>query len=464
LNTLSLSLHLGSSFADLLIFEGSKLLQNQLLYLHGQSLSSALKNILSEHKGQVANIYVSCRHLDKILGTKLGGSVAQIVTRGFENWALLRQPTFPHHFELKPSRLEPLASQENIFGINERISARGEVVQALQISELEIIASKLKLMNIKKVCINLLFSHKNSKHLKTAVQFFKEQGFGVFAAERLSSTSDEIPVWRKNILNACLAGTFEELKSEILKPFDGLTAPKLLFLLDGKSIGDAGLNDISSTLHGWAQAILERTPKNHECLYVGLENWWFLNPTKRYSTWESPWGLIEADLPAMTRLRTQPTSELKPDIFECLQISPDELGFEPGPMSFGRALRPCAFDMLYLDGRVEMSWAQESGRKRYREALMSFIKTSKEYEGVSAEKLNQKLVDRFFEGLGLEVLLNTHCKKIWLTGFFAELVHECLRKRIPNLEFVVDPEFKNAEALGTLMRGQAHLQGGKANG
>jgi hypothetical protein len=452
LNTLSLSLHLGSSFADLLIFEGTKLLQNQLLYLHGQSLSAALKNILAEHQGAVTNVYVSCRHLDKILGTKLGGSVAQVVTRGFENWALLRQPTFPHHFELKPSRLEPLASQENIFGINERIDVHGKVVLPLEMTELEVIASKLKLMNIKKVCINFLFSHKNPTHLKKAVQFFKEQGFDVFSADRLTSTTDEIPIWRRNILNACLAGTFEELKNDLNKVFEGKPTPEFKFLLDGATTGATGLNDICSTLHGWAQAVLERVPDGHECLYVGLENWWYLNPSKRFSTWESPWGLIEADLPSMTRLRTQPTSELKPDLFGCLQISPDELGFEPGPISFGRALRPCAFDMFFLADLIELPWTQESGRKRYKEALMSFIKTSKEFEGVSAEKLNLNLLDRFFEGLALEVLLNTHSKKIWLTGYFAEIVHDGLRKRIPNLEFEVDQKFKNSEALGTFER------------
>lgn len=445
---LILTVNLGTSFADILCFDGSKLLSSQKFYLPQVSLSNALKQIIKEQAKPVDKILVSSRFLEKILSTKLGGSVAQVVTAGFENWPLLRQSTTGHCFDLNPNRQDPLASQDLIFGVNARVDAQGQILEPLNTTELEDIAAKLKALQMKKVCINFLFANKNPTQKDQAVQFFKAQGFDVFCADRLEKTSDEIPAWRKNILNACLAGTFEELQNEIKKPFEGQTVPELQFLTESGTFVSPDPNKITDTMHGWTASALSRAPEGHEVLYVGLENWWFISKHRMHSTWDSPWGLIEADLPSITKLRTQPTSEIKPDLFGSLQIAGDEVGYEPGPMCFGRALRPTTFDVLAQEELIELPWIQEAGLKKYKTTLGTFIKNTEEFEGLTPDKLNKHLLERFWEAVSLEILLSTYSNKIWLTGFFAQMFYEVLEKKLPDLDFELDPQSSWSQALG----------------
>lgn len=454
---LVLSVNLGTSFADILCTENSKILSSQKFYLPQVSLSNAVKQVLKDQKKPIEQILVSSRFLEKILSTKLGGSVAQVVTAGFENWPLLRQSTVGTCFDLNPNRLDPLASQELIFGVKERVDFQGKVLEPLNIKDLEEVATKLKTMQMKKVCVNFLFANKNTSHQDQAVQYFREQGFDVFCAPRLAKTSDEIPSWRKNILNACLAGTFEEMQNELKKPFEGQSVPPILFLTENGSLVTPEPNSISSTMHGWTASALARAPEGYEVLYVGLENWWFVSNHRHHATWDSPWGLVEADLPSITKLRTQPTSEIKPDLFGSLQIAGDEVGYEPGPMCFGRAFRPTTFDILALEELIELPWIQDAGLKKYKTTLGTFIKNTEEFEGLSPDKLNKHLLERFWETVCLEILLSSYSNKIWLTGFFAPAFAEVLKKKLPDLEFELDPQAVWSQALGLSLKGQQNV-------
>ncbi len=448
-------LHVGLSFANLGLFDSSdksnKLKWQRQIYLPQEPLSTSLKKVWAEH-GAPSQIFVSSQFVEKILDAKLGGSVAQIVTRGFETWPVLRQPVWPERFDINSVRAAPLASQELIFGLSERVSADGQVLQPLKMEELEFINEKLKLMSVKRVCVNLLFSRLYPDHQERVAKYFQEQGFEVFAFPRGADSVDEMPAWRKNIINACLSGVFSEHIDDIK---NSLPEGGELFFLGSQ--GEKFLtdkNNIVSGLFAWSGALRSQfSSQADHVLYLGLENWSLLHNQEQNEFWASQWGRIEVRTPKQFRLKTQPTQELVPGFWGGINFSHEELSFEPGPMSFGRALKPTLYDLMQILFSFSLSQNNSQGEKRLKDHLSAMIKNIPELRDLGTEKMAKMFVQQ----AALQVVTEAQFKsfvsgkksKTLVTGFFAPLLYPLLKESWVSGELVLDSQASDCELLST---------------
>jgi N-methylhydantoinase A len=438
-------LQVGLSFADIGLFDGDSLKAHQRFYLPKELLGNSLKKFWSEH-GEPQKLTVSSRFLEKILDAKLGGTVAQIVTSGFETWPILRQPVLPNRFVIKPYRQEPLASQDLIFGISERVGPDGQVLKPVELSELEFINSKLKLMSVKRVCVNLLFSHLNPTHQEQVAKYFEEQGFEVFACQRSDDSRDEMPAWRKNVINACLSGAFTEHLEEIQKSFSDPGTPLVFLNHEGREFS-TDKNHIAGSLFAWAHALSENLKtKADQILYVGLENWFLVHNHERCPHWDSPWGAIESTIPKVQKLEMQPTSKINSGFWGGIHFSENELGYEPGPMSFGRALKPTVFDLLNEKFQTGVQQVQPQATHKFRDQLNALIKNIPELNGMTVDKLIQNMSDHLVTLLSMECQMKApHSKKIWVTGLFAPFFYAQLQKKWFASELILDPQATTRE-------------------
>ncbi len=434
-------LQVGLSFADLGLFENKTLKAHRRFYLPQEPLGAALKKFWLEN-GTPEKLFVSSRFLEKILDAKLGGTVAQVVTSGFETWAILRQPVLPDRFDIKPYRQEPLASQELIFGLSERIDHQGHVVKPVEISELEFINSKLKLMGVKRVCVNLLFSHQNPTHQEQVAKYFLEQGFEVLAATRCENSSDEMPAWRRNVINACLSGAFSEHLEDIKKSWPDHEVQISFLSRTGEGFVE-DKNQIAGSLFSWTHVLAESL-KNQadQVLYLGLESWSLISTKHKAEYWKSPWGLIEGKIPLLHQLDVQPTQEVSSGFWGGIQFSKKELGYEPGPMAFGRALKPTVFDVLNEKHKLPVTQIQPHGAQKFKDHLTAMIKNIPELSHTNVEKLTQSLIDHLVQMLSIECHFKTHkeTKKTVLTGVFAPFFHPLLQKKWVGSELILDPQ------------------------
>ncbi len=428
----SATLHIGLSFATVDFFVNQTLTAQRRFYLPQESFSSSLKKFWDE-VGYPQQIQVSSRYLEKILDAKLGGTVAQIVTKGFETWCHLKQPISPNHFSFQSSRQEPLASQELIFGISERVDSQGKILEPVALSELEFINAKLKLMNVKRVCVNLLFSNINPENQNQVSHFFKENGFEVFAIDRQANLKDEAAAWRTNLMSSCLAGAFAEHLEEIQKSF--AENPVQLSVLDEHGKGfEEDKNKIAGSLFSWVRLLKQKhsNQKFDGILFLGLENWSLIQPNSESSNWKSAWGPLEIQTPTFTKLSRQPTQELSINPHGTLEFSNTELGFEPGPMSFGRAHKITLFDVLQSQLQFSLPQIQASGCQRFQDNLGALMKHQKQSPTQSLKKMIDSLCDSALNDLALEMhFLPNSPKKILVTGFFAPLLSERLKKIYP---------------------------------
>jgi hypothetical protein len=427
-------LQVGLSFAEIGLFENQVLKARRRFYLPQEPLGNSLKKFWQEH-GQPKSLTVSSRYLEKILDAKLGGTVAQVVTAGFETWPILRQPILPDHFDLKPFRQEALASKDLIFGLSERVSSDGKIIKALELSELEQLNVKLKALSVKRVCINLLFANLNPEHQQQAAQYFEEQGFEVFAAPRDSDSNDEMPAWRKNVINACLSGAFNEHSEDLLKTLESSDV-EFVFLNHRTEPFRKDKNQIVGSLFAWISA-LENDFKNTfkdqatHLLYLGLEDWHLISLKEHSAHWQSPWGRIESQTVHSSKLKIQPTLEITTGFFGGVSFSQHELGFEPGPLCFGRALKPTVFDLLNYQFKLPLAQIQEKGVLKLKDQFTALIKNVPELEKFSAEKLSQTLMNHVVARLCSESQFraNAPIEKLMVTGFFASSLFPLIEKK-----------------------------------
>jgi N-methylhydantoinase A len=93
-----------------------------------------------------------------------GARTALITTRGFEDVLAIGRQARPELYNLDAIRPPPLVPDNLRFGIRERVTASGEVLETLDEVELASVAAKLRKAGVESVAICLLFSFVHPEH------------------------------------------------------------------------------------------------------------------------------------------------------------------------------------------------------------------------------------------------------------------------------------------------------------
>jgi N-methylhydantoinase A len=95
-----------------------------------------------------------------------GARTALVTTRGFEDVLVIGRQARPELYNLAAVRPPPLVSEELRFGLRERITADGKVLEPLADDELAALVKKLTKAKVDSVAVCLLFSFANPVHEK----------------------------------------------------------------------------------------------------------------------------------------------------------------------------------------------------------------------------------------------------------------------------------------------------------
>jgi hypothetical protein len=340
----------GESFYEVILTErpsDSILFSGSFFNLKEHYKTKLPKLLQSFENIKIENVYVSYRYLERIFKFKLGGSVAQLVTKDYEGWLGLHQQNKKEtFFTLKAP--PDLSSLDMVFSINEKINCDGSIQTPLSAEELNKIVGDLKKKEAKRVCLNLVNSHKNPAHRDQIKMALVENQFEVFDACEGGLESD-IATWRTSLIEASLAGTFNEMKSEITEALQTVVAAENVIYVTNKSATSTRRN-ILSGLFALEDSFFDHAknkfhlPDKFDVIHLGLENFsvW-LNEDE---FWQSPWGQTSIRSKRRIDLKVQPTNSFDLNIFGEVEISQNEESFEPGPMCLGRGKIPCVYDVL----------------------------------------------------------------------------------------------------------------------
>jgi N-methylhydantoinase A len=101
-----------------------------------------------------------------------GARTALVTTKGFEDVLEIGRQARPELYNLDAVKPQPLVPANLRFGLRERITAAGEVLESLDATELSGLVERLKKARIESAAICLLFSFVNSKHEQQITQAF----------------------------------------------------------------------------------------------------------------------------------------------------------------------------------------------------------------------------------------------------------------------------------------------------
>lgn len=449
----TLSLFVGESFVEAQILQNNKQLKFTRWYLGKENLKNGLQKFMQDRgSSKLSQVFVASRFLEKILTYRLGGSVAVITTKGFENWALLREPSKDCH-RSGAVKFGPLSAPELYFTVDERCDAQGRIEKELTGEQIQELVEKLKAKQAKRVCVHLLNAHKNPANQNRLATALAAENFEIFLPQFSGDDIDEVSHWRKNILNASLSGTFDEIQEEIndgLKDYlpEGIRAS---FLCSEGGNFDRENQYRLTSLWGaqqcWVQALKKKSPKeNFQILHLGLEQFSLLDPQKTETRWKSPWGQVFAPQVANRILCLQPTNEIEVSEWGSLTFSKNIIGYEPGPMFMGRGQIPCLLDLWAeqvqtLQGIEDRKSA--TGLQKFKNQLMALNKTAKTPQD-GEEKTQAHLRELALQKLTLDINIHAEADKIFCLGALAPVFANELKKRLPRLRFEILTETESS--------------------
>ena len=387
----ALLLQINESFVEML-----QLQQEKPLFQRWFSPAIPLKNKLSAVTS-CHEVLAVTKLAQTIIQKKLGVSPAFLVTSGFENWLDMNIPVSEEYFTINLSRPKSPISKDYVFAINERTLADGQIRNKVDLQELEFLASKLSLNNIYTVAIGFLHSKTNPENEKLAGDFFRERGFKVFTSHECAHSNmsrnfvdSEKQRWWTAVLNAYTQPTWNDEMTIIENTLQEFINPnlKLNIALDqGRSQHWSSILPLDTI---FAQEYLISNyfkrnipPKSNSLgLYLGITNFQVFQVFQEgHQIWKSEYGPIAIRQPFYQDLFIQPTATIQEGFWRYPFVSSETPGYEPGPMCFGKSVKPTFLDSLYLGGLLDnipglSEQLVNKSRKRILDTFFTYSKDS----------------------------------------------------------------------------------------
>jgi len=438
----TIGLFYGESFYDVSLIsqEDKKLIFNERYYAPRSSLKNQITQIVNQNPEiSINQVTIGTRFVEKIFGFKLGGTVAQIVTQGFEKWLPLHQK---NHLEncFKIEIAPDLSADDMILSVNERINTKGEVETEINLKEIDSLIAKLKQIQAKRVCLHLLNSNKNKIHSDAIKAKLVENNFEVFDPNTLvgcEHAESDFPLWRLNLLEASTSGTFGELKDNIIEalaPF--VAAEKIYFLNHQLKTHQGEVGNRISSLFAFENAFYSffkkknLIPEKSDIFHLGVENFSFY--TSQSIPWLSPWGETCLETVGRKDFKIQPTNSFYLNSFEEIEITKSEESFEPGPMSLERGRIPCVYDILNSEN------LSKELHKKLKDSFWALVRSSKTQH--SEANTFDEFRDVILERLLWELQFMSTQENLVLYGKWAEKNYQFIKKMLPNKNIILIKE------------------------
>ena len=329
----AIALYLGESYATIGLFDTSNI-QTAPLYEKAIFLPQvSLKNLLNQTKVKFeeffpanetpVQVYIVTKYFDRLKQFRLGGSISQVIIKGFEN-----------SYTLTDSKSLSLAAAQLIISLEEADLNETHLSQELE---------RIRKINpdLNKVVISIPEESVTAVQMELLLDFFTKAGLKIFHC-----TSSHIQSFlRKTLLNAGSEGTKEEIVTDLKEAFGEATEVGF-YCSNGFQKQFENCELFTSANNFLAHYVKS---KNYtQGAFFDIETLKFIC-TETAREWQSPWGRIPIEHFKFTDLSIHPFSEIKLNHLSLLQIESTPQQLEPGPVVAGRAIKPLVIDLFYSE-------------------------------------------------------------------------------------------------------------------
>ncbi|HEV2489879.1 MAG TPA: hydantoinase/oxoprolinase family protein [Candidatus Acidoferrales bacterium] len=185
-----------------------------------RGIADAIRKIVGETEaGEITALEVTC---GTTVGTNAllqrhGGRIALVTTAGFEDVIEIGRQARPRLYDFFVQRQETLVPRERRFGIHERVSAEGRTILRPSHSELARIVRLARRSAADAVAVCLLFSYANPAHERTIARRLRLSGFQVSASQEIFPEFREYERTAATIVNAYLLPVMSGYLDEIAR-------------------------------------------------------------------------------------------------------------------------------------------------------------------------------------------------------------------------------------------------------
>ncbi len=401
----AIALYLGESYATIGLFDTSQ--KNQPAPLFEKSIflpQVSLKNLLIQTKVKVQEfftdseapipVYIVTKYLDRLKQFRLGGSISQVILKGFEN-----------SYTLSDSKCLSLAAAQLIISLEPENCNEEFFTQELD---------RIKKINpdLNKVVISVPEESITSTQLELIHNFFSTAGLKIFSCTSPHNQNN----LRKTLLNAGSEGTKEEIINDLKEILGENTLPSF-FCKDRFEAQFENCELFTSANNFLAQYI-----KSNNCehgAFFDIESLKFIS-LQKLNVWQSPWGAIPIDHFRYSELSIHPFSEVKLDHLSLLQIDSSLHQLEPGPVVAGRAIKPLVIDMFYdelLQNELAKSLFSQLAQENLKQKVQNlFSVLQKGQKNPSLATQISEVKKNILETLYSELQFHSHTEKTLVFG------------------------------------------------
>jgi len=294
-----------------------------------------------------------------------GAKVALITTKGFTDLIDIGRQNRAALYSFWGEAPAPLVSKDCRYGINERVTASGEVLLAIDGSQFDSVLQDLRKKEIDAVAVCFLFSFLNPSHEQAVEQYLEEHGLFVSASyrilpeyreyERLSTTviNAFVTPLVANYLDKLSSGLGEKLSRslKIMQSNGGLVSAlsaarqAVQTVLSGPAGGVVATEQLGA-LTGFSRLIsfdMGGTSTDASLIDGGVQY------TTEFNLDGSPIKVPMADIHTVG---AGGGSIAWVDAGGALQVGPESAGSNPGPACYGKGDKPTITDANVVLGRL----------------------------------------------------------------------------------------------------------------
>jgi N-methylhydantoinase A len=311
-----------------------------------------------------------------------GARTALVTTAGFEDVLAIGRQARPALYDLNAVRPAPLVPDNLRFGVRERVTASGEVLEALDESALATLVKKLKRERVESIAVSLLFSFIHPEHERRIAEALKALGVPLSVSHQILPEYREYERTSTVAINAYL----QPLMGAYLERLQTHAPSLRVMQSSGGSISAtvASREPVRTILSGPAGGVVgalraaRAAGFDHLITFdmggtstdVALCDQYGMRMTREASV---------AGLPVAVHLMDIHTvgagggSIARIDEGGSLRVGPESAGADPGPACYGRSLLPTVTDahlvLGHFGGAGLLGGEFRLDEKRAREAL-----------------------------------------------------------------------------------------------
>ena len=300
-----------------------------------------------------------------------GARVALVTTAGFEDAIEIGRQARPRLYDLFFERVPPLVDRSLRFGVRERVSSDGKILESPSAEELAQLRDRISQANAEAIAVSLLFSFTNPQHERAVIEALRPLGMPISASHEILPEFREYERTSTVVVNACLQPVMQrylETLERRLNQKSGIGASRLFVMQSSGGItplATAAREPVRTVLSGpagglvGASAVAQRSGIDRIISFDmgGTSTDVALIDQKIQAGTQSEIAGVPIGVP-MLDIHTVGAgggSLARFDAAGALRVGPESAGADPGPICYGKGTLPTVTDANLLLGHLQSS-------------------------------------------------------------------------------------------------------------